>query len=392
MIEAIIIFSAISLFSVLFFFAVYQPLNFYFKLRYFLSIRGFHLSQRIFRGEVDQFINVEFNSGRGIKFLQSDLQITYQNRILIGSSGKIFTGRISRREYYKAINIASVELLERYFTIKNPISGQNVQSNGVAAHPLLRIAQQNSMLELIERDSVLFHYYTKTAPHTSLDFKTFEFEIEAPQLKVISGIMKNFDSAMIFRLFCPMKGYNIYWTRILHSGFFVSGWSIKPEGDKSGVMKSAIEALNGIRALGLIHIQKAISNKKLTSGLSQENFLATAREHGLIPAEMQFVLTLKAVASANRLTFLEKCNRSQTFQNFLWQKFDICHYEKPKVEFTILKSPPHLSLNIVRSNSNDVFQLQWPNDSAANIHKMSERKRIPFHRLTDNIYSPTVVY
>lgn len=71
--------------------------------------------------------------------------------------GKLYEGRGLSRSKEDAISKSVVEAIERFYCFDN-----DIQSNGVAAHPIREIAYENAKLELIERDNFLIHYLMKS--------------------------------------------------------------------------------------------------------------------------------------------------------------------------------------------------------------------------------------
>jgi hypothetical protein len=326
---------------------------------------------------------------------QSVAQIHVEGKPVHGCSFFFGKTKSASVEALSALNSAACELYERYVTLRSPAEGRNVNSNGVATHFDVQEAIKHSVRELLERDSVLSHYYTKKPALARYDLRKLGTETSLlPELHAIAPLTAALDSSMLYRLYSPVERTGVYWIILKHQGTAVYGWAMLEDRNQRAIVKAFSEAISVYRFSRKEKNAALIERyqKGALPEITHENFSTVAREMGVTNTDLQVIVILGYDCTGRQLSFLDECTQVETLGELLEFQSDWVWYPAPQITTGVINQSSPSPFIVVRSNSEAVFQIDWPKVSEAEIRATIEAKGISANELSSNIHAPCIVY
>jgi hypothetical protein len=294
----------------------------------------------------------------------------------------------------EALNTAACELYERYTTLSTPAPGRNLNSNGVALHSDPAEAARRSATELIERDTILAHYYTSRPALKKYDLKRLVDEpVKNKALGPLGRLSARFDASWAFQLCTPIRSIQVYWVVVARDGLAASGWATGNTGDESVMPKAFSEALSGYRFARLPENAQLIEQvSRMTPGsITHENFLSVARELRVTNTDLQCAVLLASDKGGKRIAFLGNCVDVPRLESFLAAGEEQPWYPQPSICFQEIQQSNSSPYTVLRAISSEAFQVDWPKARIEEITAVADSKGIA-DQLNSNVEAPCIVY
>ena len=269
-----------------------------------------------------------------------------------------------------------------------------MNSNGVALHTDPEEAAIRSTAELIERDTVLAHYYTSLPGLKKYDLKRLASARGAKEITdALAALSAKFESCWVFQLCSPVPAIQVYWLVLERDGIAASGWATGRPDDHTVIPKAFSEALSGYRFARHPANRKVIEHvSNADSGsITHKTFLTVARQLGVTNTDLQCAVLLSSDPTGKRLKFLANCGEASSLASFVAAQETRLWYPQPSISFQQIQQREPSPYTVLRAISADVFQVDWPSVHVEEINLVAEHKGIA-GQLGSNIYAPCIIY
>lgn len=289
-----------------------------------------------------------------------------------------------------ALNLAMFETMERVGSLKfyesKNLRAPVPSTSGIAVHTNAKEAFARAKAELIERDSILAHYYFKKAPLFRLNRET--------ALNFGSSILKaagTFDECDFFCFSTSDKDLRA-WLCVAQLNQNISlGWGIAGPDSPAGIEKSLSEAVASYR----FHCVKKLEPLKIQAAAGKidpvdlESFSKVSKELEVNHTDVQMAIVLCQPDSRARIQFLWEAPVANQFtlpvlKNDSWipelpiseESFD--HEILGNLIFSCALSPL-------------AFEVRWPRESPVQFEAI-RAQRFSKLRFSENIKRPCLYY